>query len=788
MILNSPYITGSLTVTGNATIAGNITVTGSLSGTATTSSFALTLQGTGSVGFATTGAFSATSGSASSRLTQIEQVYATTGSNSFRATQSITGSLTVTGQIIAQTLNVQQVTSSIVFSSGSNTFGCDLNSRQTFTGSVLMTGSLIVNTTGPELQVNNNGVIIGNLLTDNHSITGSLRITGSTTVFAGSIGINGSPGNSFPIESYINSSTTYTSTSRGNVLRVYNSNATANVYAGIELGGAGPSNDGLVGINGIVTAAGSGDLSFYTRNSNTFGEKMRINSCGNMGINVSCPANLLHLAGASATPSLRLGSISTGFHWDIGRENATTGDFIFNNANGGCTFERLRITTCGSVGIGTNCPATKLTVYPVTGGICGTNDAIRLQVQSYENAARNTIVWGQDSSNLILARFGLEWNLGTSQMNFVWRDMYNSVTGSTELMRLTGGGNLGIGTSVAPAVNGLGLAIYASDYPRITLRNSTSGDTTGDGLQIAMVGANVQYDLAESGYQMWTTGGTERMRITSGGCVGIGTNCPTREMVLYRSSGEVHFKLANGTTGQGQADGFDMAIDSAGAGYFLQREAQPINFYTSAAERMRINSSGGVRIGSTSAFNDDIRFNVYGTGVWDGANIGLQNGGSGGKDWIIFSTMCAFGQGAGNLLFYNNSGPTSNALIIYANGNYDFGGSDVSDLRLKQCIQNLNYGVNEIMQLSPKSYNLKSEDNLQQENQTVLRKRYGFVAQEVQPILPDTITGQETETDYLGLDYNGVLAVAVKAIQEQQCTICSQATMINTLKTCLGIA
>jgi hypothetical protein len=190
MILNSPYITGSLTVTGNTTLQGALTVTGSLSGIASTASFALTLGGTGSVGFATTGAFAATSGSASSRLTQIEQVYATTGSNSFRATQSITGSLTVTGQIIAQTLNVQQVTSSIVFSSGSNVFGCDLNSRQTFTGSVLMTGSLIVNTTGPELQVNNNGVILGNLLTDNHSITGSLRITGSAT-FASTVTAGG---------------------------------------------------------------------------------------------------------------------------------------------------------------------------------------------------------------------------------------------------------------------------------------------------------------------------------------------------------------------------------------------------------------------------------------------------------------------------------------------------------------------------------------------------------------------------------------------------------------------
>ena len=190
MNIYQPVISGSLTVTGSTTFIGNITInsgsltmtSGSLTGTASLANNSLLLQGTGSVGFTTTGSFTTTSGSVSTRVSQIESVYATTGSNSFRATQSITGSLTVTGQIIAQTLNVQQVTSSIVFSSGSNTFGSDLNSRQSFTGSVIMTGSLTVNTTGTEFQVNNNGVVLGNLLTDNHSITGSLRITGSTTL------------------------------------------------------------------------------------------------------------------------------------------------------------------------------------------------------------------------------------------------------------------------------------------------------------------------------------------------------------------------------------------------------------------------------------------------------------------------------------------------------------------------------------------------------------------------------------------------------------------------------
>ena len=142
MVQYFPVITGSLTVNGDIIVSGTSSMSAS---NAISSSLALNsqlLSGTGSVGFTTTGSFTATSSSLSSRTTQIESVYATTGSNSFRATQSITGSLTVTGQIIAQTLNVQQVTSSIVYSSGSNVFGCDINSRQTFTGSFYQTGSV----------------------------------------------------------------------------------------------------------------------------------------------------------------------------------------------------------------------------------------------------------------------------------------------------------------------------------------------------------------------------------------------------------------------------------------------------------------------------------------------------------------------------------------------------------------------------------------------------------------------------------------------------------------------
>jgi hypothetical protein len=97
------------------------------------------------------------SGSAITRLISLENrtgSYATTGSNTFIGTQTISGSIfgsgsltingciTSTGTIIAQTINVQQVTSSIVYSSGSNIFGNLSSNTQTFTGSMLITGSL----------------------------------------------------------------------------------------------------------------------------------------------------------------------------------------------------------------------------------------------------------------------------------------------------------------------------------------------------------------------------------------------------------------------------------------------------------------------------------------------------------------------------------------------------------------------------------------------------------------------------------------------------------------------
>jgi hypothetical protein len=162
MIIDNPTISGSALISGSLTITGSLNVSGSISGlasnavsasyalNATTASYALASTSASYSNNSTSASYAANSDLLDSRDSL---TFANTGSNSFVGTQNIngavaiTGSLTTTGAITAQTLNVQQVTSSIVYSSGSNVFGNSISNTQSMTGSVGISGSLAV--TGP---------------------------------------------------------------------------------------------------------------------------------------------------------------------------------------------------------------------------------------------------------------------------------------------------------------------------------------------------------------------------------------------------------------------------------------------------------------------------------------------------------------------------------------------------------------------------------------------------------------------------------------------------------------
>jgi hypothetical protein len=116
-----------------------------------------------------------------------------------------------------------------------------------------------------------------------------------------------------------------------------------------------------------------------------------------------------------------------------------------------------------------------------------------------------------------------------------------------------------------------------------------------------------------------------------------------------------------------------------------------------------------------------------------------------------------------------------------------------SDANFKTNINSLNLGLNLVSKLRPVSYNHKLDDSGSPLST-------GFIAQEMQCVLDELGVERnnyfilqhkpvedQKESQYW-LDYTKMIPVLTKAIQEQQCTICSQASMINTLKTCIGIA
>ena len=124
----------------------------------------------------------------SSNSASIGSLNAVSSSYLLNTTDTLTGDLTVTGNIIATTLNVQDVTASVIYSSGSNIFGSSSIDTQQFTGSILTSGSIEVN--GDKFTVSGatGNTVVGGTLnsgaitsTSTGTFGGSITITGGTT-------------------------------------------------------------------------------------------------------------------------------------------------------------------------------------------------------------------------------------------------------------------------------------------------------------------------------------------------------------------------------------------------------------------------------------------------------------------------------------------------------------------------------------------------------------------------------------------------------------------------------
>jgi hypothetical protein len=153
--------------------------------------------------------------------------------------------------------------------------------------------------------------------------------------------------------------------------------------------------------------------------------------------------------------------------------------------------------------------------------------------------------------------------------------------------------------------------------------------------------------------------------------------------------------------------------------------------------------------------------------------IGMYNTGYTPTSTISFNS-------ADRLLVIGNgtsSSALSDALVMLKNGNTTFSGTvtatvvaPTSDIRLKRNIIPLKNSIEALMQLNPVSYEKKN--SLTSFDYNI--KENGFIAQELQKVMPTLVVEGSDKDKLLSVNYTAIIPVLTKAIQEQQNAIQEQ--------------
>ena len=329
--------------------------------------------------------------------------------------------------------------------------------------------------------------------------------------------------------------------------------------------------------------------------------------------------------------------------------------------------------------------------------------------------------------------------------------IFGNATTSIPLTNLDADFNTGL--TIGNTTVGLGNTV--TTLGNVTLTNTTISSPSGIPAN-AVIYSNTSGNL---------TGNTSVLTV-KGANLGIGISNPTQPLQISGGiATEVDLFVSGTRTGTFYVDNSQMLIDAV--------TAIPMVFKTSDTEAMRINSSGNLLVGTTVT---DPTFNRA-----NGANIGnngsILSRSAGGWDCGL-STTSGF-----NISFYTDNGSARvSAGYISSNGSVTAYNA-TSDYRLKQNIAPLQNSLAKVLQLKPCSYNY-IEGNQYSE---------GFVAHELQAIIPEAVTGEKDAVNEdgsikaQGVDTSFLVATLTAAIQELNATITTQSEQIAALQAKVGV-
>jgi hypothetical protein len=512
---------------------------------------------------------------------------------------------------------------------------------------------------------------------------------------------------------------------------------------------------------------------------------------GNVGVGVAATAAKLQVLGYVNDATLGNVSIRTTDNLNNSLVFSHNTSFVDIRSNEGLrfytgtSFLTLALTLAstgaatfsGQVGIGTAPNTVHLdvqntqtgTMYPVAAFRDNSTNGNALQIQVGTGEARLRAVY---------------YSAVTAMAMTFWTG--NSSGAEAERMRINGDGNVGIGTSspdypltvqansgAAQAVKLLGRSV--DNISILSFHNYANTTQYG---YIAGIPTEFRVNSGSSIPITFTNADTERMRITSGGDVGIGAT-PTSFGSSYTVLDVYNATVGGYILARSPNVTAQISVDNNTAMYVQTRTNHPIAFVTNNAERMRITSGGNVLIGTTTDAGQKLQVNgtalvydelrmrsssygaSYNTSLRSNTSaVGILQFGNNGDNYILAGNTAA----GGYLIFRVNCATESitagtEAFRLASNAAATFTSSvtatsffESSDSRLKTLIQD-NYQTKGIASITPKLYTKNGKVEL------------GYYAQDLVGVLDSAVS--KGSDDMLSLSYREVLVAKVYALEQE---------------------
>ena len=514
-------------------------------------------------------------------------------------------------------------------------------------------------------------------------------------------------------------------------------------YGRLDLESAGTLRASLFATTGSASLTTSTDvLSFDTSG----GEAMRIDASGNVGIGTTNTTfvNGVGLKIADATAArLILTDSTNGVGSEDGLQFTQSGTNAYFNLheNGFMAFntnntERMRLDSSGQLLLGRGA------------NVASGAEATRIQfyntASTYDTASiRSLIGAGQ---------------VNRGELSFA----VNNGAGQQERMRLDYSGNVLVGmTSASTTVDGLYLrpgtnsGINASSSHALTLNRRTNdgtiikfdkdGTTVGSigsaaGGKMSVIGTNQNLQIGANGANVFNVSTTSIYPATDN-ATDLGFSSSIRFKDLYLSG------TANASVFTSSATVADVTVRSKGSlgNLILDTENSNglIQFKQAGSEKMRLDA-GNLLVGTTD------------TVIWNDTS---------GEGVVIGPNAIQVARASDTCLLLNRQS-TDGILQVFASRGVQVGSVSVtttattyntsSDQRLKENIVDAPSASDDIDAIQVRSFDWKADGSHQ---------KYGMVAQELQSVAPEAVTGDADSDDMMGVDYSKLVPMMLKEIQ-----------------------